>query len=121
MTTGLGAPNTAQVKLLMGFSGYVWRKAIFDVPLTTPDADVMAQAVKYRNVAGKVYEGQGYSVIAVRGPEVDTQIDGEVDTDRKRYAIYMYCRKRPQTIIMRDVPDELVPEMLQYKGTKLLD
>lgn len=113
--------NITQVKLLRGLNGYIWRKAVFDVPLSISDERVMANATKYRNKVGGILELQGFTVVAVRGPEREKQPDVPVDEDKKRYAIWCYCKRRPQTIICRDVPDELVPELLQYKGTKLLD
>ena len=89
--------------------GYVWQRASFTVPLSTPDAKVLDAASKYQLKFGKHLEGNGYTVLDMTTP-VAVEDKVPIDPDRKKYVIFARVKRRPQETSLW-VPDNAVNEM----------
>lgn len=121
----MGELSAKALELIPGKDGYLWRTGCFDVPAEWTEAQVQAQAKKYRNAYGTLLEEQGFRVVGICGPMRPqdqwnaARLDWE-DPERKRYILRAYVWKRPTVQVFRDVPDELVPRALA-EGARLVD
>ena len=108
MTTGVVDRSLEQ--------GGFWERATFTVPADVPDERVQARADKYTAKAAKVFEAQGCTILDFTKPFVSL---GHLvtDDDRRRYDIFFWCRREPETINLK-IPEQLIPEF-QSKGWKL--
>ena len=87
----------------------MWERGAFTTPLSTSEERVQGNAGKYMVKVGNHLELQGFTVLYMTQP---TRVTNEpVDEDRKKYVIYAWCRRRPQTIKM-DVSDNQVAAMM---------
>ena len=98
--------------------GGVWERGTFTVPADVSEERVQLVAHKYMSRFGEALEKMGYQVLWMSQARIDPLPIPE-DGDRKRYRMMAWVRQRPVEIHM-DIPDELVPEMLQ-KGMKLTE
>jgi hypothetical protein len=77
---------------------------------------------KYRNSAGQAWEGEGFTVKLVQGPErclMNCKGWIPTDLDRNRYHVLGWGVRRPETVTL-DIPDESVASM-QGKGLVLVE
>lgn len=98
---------------------YTWEHAVFTVPIETSEERMHMAAAGYRNKYGRSLEAEGWEVLGLDGPHVDTDIwaVGTCPPDRRPYVIYAKVRRRPETVTV-DVPDEDVP-LYEAAGYKL--
>ena len=90
----------------------VWKRASFTVPTETTDERIQFVKDRYMGFWGSILEQDGWTVMAMRNPHQVRryQIDAP---DRKRYAIWAWCKRRPITYTI-DMPDEWVTEAEKF-------
>tara|TARA_Y100000296_G_C5165860_1_gene254532 strand:- start:320 stop:688 length:369 start_codon:yes stop_codon:yes gene_type:complete len=103
--------------------GEVIEHISFTVPSSVDEERVQDKGPNFRNKAGGTWEGMGFKVLAISGP--DRCAFGfckswlPTDEDRRRYHVRARVSREPVDVNI-DVPDEAVLPM-EEKGFKLLD
>ena len=88
-----------------------WQTAVFTVPAEVSDDRVQFSASKYKQRFGDTLEAQGWTVLAMNEPVLDTRKRvGGTAPDRRPYMVSAWCRRAPQQIKV-DIPDHAVPDM----------
>jgi len=94
----------------------LWERATFTVPEDTLEEQVQFKADVYMARFGIALEHQGFTVREMLRPRVSMR-GAPTEQGRRRYDIFAFVSRLPVVTTM-DIPDALVPEMLQ-KGMQL--
>mgnify|MGYP001617171077 CR=1 FL=1 len=103
-----------------------WQKGAFTVPKEirgkpVTEQDVEDRASAFRNKFGRFLELEGWTVLSIEGPTLDShglQARMIVDKDRRRYIMWAKVEKAPMPWLLKDVPDKFVEALLK-SGLKL--
>ena len=105
-----------------------WQKGRFSVPERVgyhpvTEADVEDKYPYFRNKFGLALEQEGWKVLSIEGPFLDTGTvaRGITDADRRAYVMWARVERAPTPITVKDLPDDLAAELEPSGLLKLKD